>query len=67
MAAAADSEAFLTAGLSMLGIEFDEIEMAVMAATHEIYWPPIAQFLEIDLSGVEPETNADMSRAPEGS
>ena len=67
MAAAADSEAFLTAGLETLGVEFDEIEMAVMTATHELYWPPIAQFLEIDLSGVEPEPSADMSRAPGGS
>jgi hypothetical protein len=66
MAAASDSEAFLTAGLATLGVEFDEIEMAVMTATHELYWPPIAQFLEIDLSGVEPEPIADMSRAPEG-
>jgi hypothetical protein len=67
MAAAADSEAFLSAGLATLGIEFDEIEMAVMSATHELYWPPIAQFLEIDLSGVEPEPNREMSRAPEAS
>ena len=66
MAAAADSEAFLTAGLETLGIEFDETEMAVMAVTHDLYWPPIAEFLEVDLSGVEPELNADMSRAPEG-
>ena len=67
MAAASDSEAFLTAGLATLGVEFDEIEMAVMSATHELYWPPIAQFLEIDLSAVEPEPKADMSRAPESS
>ena len=67
MATAADSEAFMATGLATLGIEFDETEMAVMAATHELYWPPIAQFLEIDLSGVEPEPIADMSRAPEGS
>jgi hypothetical protein len=67
MAAAADSDAFLTAGLATLGIEVDEIEMAVISATHELYWPPIAQFLDIDLSAVEPEPNADMSRAPEGS
>ena len=66
MAAAADSEAFLTAGLETLGIEFDETEMAVMSVTHDLYWPPIAEFLEVDLSGVEPELNADMSRAPEG-
>ena len=67
MAAVTDSEAFLTGGLATLGIEFDEVEMAVMAATHELYWPPIAQFLEIDLSAVEPEPKADMSRAPESS
>ena len=65
MAAGADSDTFLTAGLATLGIEFDEIEMAVMSATHELYWSPIAQFLELDLSAVDPEPDADMSRAPE--
>ena len=62
---AADFDAFVPAGLSSLGIEADEVELAVMRAAHELYWPAIAGLLEIDLSGVEPEPMADLSRAPE--
>jgi hypothetical protein len=63
MAANGDS-AFLPAGLATLGIEYDEVEMAVMSAMHEVYWPAIAAFLEVDLSGIAPEPNADMAQAP---
>lgn len=59
-----DFEAFVPAGLASLGIEADEVELAVMRATHELYWPAVAGLLEVDLSGVEPEALADMSRAP---
>jgi hypothetical protein len=60
-----DPEAFVPAGLASLGIEFDEVELAVMRAAHETYWPPIAGLLELDLSSVDPETAADLSRPPE--
>ena len=63
MAANGDS-AFLPTGLAELGIEYDEVELAVMSAMHEVYWPAIAAFLEVDLSGVAPEPNADMAQAP---
>ncbi len=65
MAANGDSAEFLPAGLTTLGIEFDEVEMAVMSATHELYWPAIAGFLEVDLSAVAPEPNAEMSKPPQ--
>ena len=67
MPAAGDFDAFVPAGLASLGIEADEIELAVMRATHELYWPAIVGLLELDLSAVEPEIVADMSRAPEPS
>jgi hypothetical protein len=60
-----DFDAFVPDGLASLGIEVDEVEMAVMRATHELYWPAIAGLLEVDFSGVEPETAADLSRAPQ--
>jgi hypothetical protein len=60
-----DPEAFVPAGLASLGIEFDEVELAVMRAAHETYWPAIAELLELDLSGVDPEPAADLSRPPE--
>jgi hypothetical protein len=65
MPAPGDSEAFLPAGLASLGIEVDEVEMAVMRAAHELYWPAIVGLLEIDLSSVDPEPAADLSRPPE--
>jgi hypothetical protein len=62
-----DFEAFVPAGLATLGIEADEVELAVMRAAHELYWPAIVGLLEVDFSSVEPELAADMSRAPEPS
>jgi hypothetical protein len=60
-----DFDAFVPAGLALLGIEPDEVELAVMRAAHELYWPAIAGFLEVDLTGVDAEAHADLSRAPE--
>lgn len=65
MPASGDFEAFVPAGLASLGIEADETDLAVMRAMHELYWPALAGLLELDLSGVEPEPMADMSRAPQ--
>lgn len=66
MSAAGDFEDFVPPGLASLGIEADEVELAVMRATHEAYWPAISALLELDLSGVDPEPAADMSRPPGG-
>jgi hypothetical protein len=55
---------FVPAGLASLGIEVDEVELAVMRATHELYWPAISGLLEVDLSSVDPEPRADLSRSP---
>jgi hypothetical protein len=60
-----DFDAFVPGGLATLGIEADEVELAVMRAAHELYWPGIAAFIEVDLSGVEPEPPENLSRAPE--
>ena len=65
MPASGDFEAFVPSGLASLGIEVDEVALAVMKASHELYWPAIAGLLELDFSGVEPELAADFSRAPE--
>ncbi|MEK6252357.1 MAG: hypothetical protein AABM43_10520 [Actinomycetota bacterium] len=65
MPTSGDFEAFVPAGLASLGIEVDEVDLAVMRATHELYWPAIAGLLELDFSGVEPEPAADLSRPPE--
>jgi hypothetical protein len=65
MPASGDFEAFVPAGLASLGIEVDEVDLEVMRATHELYWPAITGLLELDFSGVEPEPAADLSRPPE--
>lgn len=64
MAAPGDFESFVPPGLASLGIEVDELELAVMRAAHDLYWPAIAALLEVDLSRVEAEPVADLSRPP---
>jgi hypothetical protein len=58
---------FIPAGLASLGIEADEIDLAVMGAAHKMFWPAILDLLSLDLSAVEPERRLDLSRPPEGS
>ena len=60
----ADFQAFVPAGLTSLGIEADETELAVMSAAHELYWPAIRGLLDVDLSGEQAEHNPDLRRAP---
>jgi len=55
---------FIPAALSAYGVEADEIEMAVMRAAHEIFWPPILELLALDTAAAEPEPAPDLSRAP---
>jgi hypothetical protein len=55
---------FLAAGLAAFGIEADEIELAVMQAAHEMFWPPILELLDFDTSGVPAERAPDLSQAP---
>lgn len=59
-----DSDAFIPAGLAALGMEADETDLAVMAAIHQLFWPPILELLALDVGEVEPERNLDPSRAP---
>jgi hypothetical protein len=64
MEASDRADEFIPAGLASLGIEADEIEMAVMAATHQLFWPAIGELLLIDVGAVAPERCPDLSRAP---
>jgi hypothetical protein len=58
------SDDFIPAGLASLGVAADETELAMIAAVHQIFWPPIQSMLALDLGDVEPERNPDLSRAP---
>jgi hypothetical protein len=64
MEGAASADDFIPAGLATLGIEADEVDLAVMTAVHQIFWPPILELLALDTEGVEPERNPDLSEAP---
>ena len=64
MEPAHSSDDFIPAGLAALGIEADEIEMAVIGAAHGLFWPPILELISLDTSGVPVERNPDLSQAP---
>jgi hypothetical protein len=61
---AASQDDFIPTGLAAFGIEADEIELAVMGAAHQLFWPPILELLSIDTSAVPVERNPDLSQAP---
>lgn len=64
MEAQTSPDDFLAAGLAAFGIEADEIELAVMRAAHEMFWPPILELLDLDTSEASAEHAPDLSRAP---
>jgi hypothetical protein len=59
------ADEFIPAGLASFGIEADEVDLAVMGATHQLFWPGIRELLSLDLSEVPPERCPDLSRPPE--
>jgi len=67
MEASDRADEFIPAGLASLGIEADEVDMAVMGAAHQMFWPGILGLISMDLSEVAPERDPDLSRAPEAS
>jgi hypothetical protein len=64
MEASNRSEDVIAAGLASFGVEADEVEMAVIGAARDLFWPPILELLDLDTSAVAPERTADLSRAP---
>ena len=65
MEASNRADDFIPAGLASLGIEADEIELAVMGAAHALFWPGILDLLEFDTGDVAPEPRADLSGPPQ--
>jgi hypothetical protein len=55
---------FIPAALAAFGVEADEIELAVMRAAHETFWPPILELLALDTSAFASERDHDLSQAP---
>jgi hypothetical protein len=65
MEASNRADDFAPAGLASLGIEADEVELAVIGAAHQLFWPGIRELLRLDTSGVEAERCPDLSKPPE--
>jgi hypothetical protein len=59
------ADEFIVAGLASLGVEADEVDLAVMGALHGLLWPPLLELLDMDLENVAPERCPDLSRSPE--
>lgn len=55
---------FVPAGLAAMGIEADEIELAVIGAAHQTLWPPILELLQLDTGAIPTERDPDLSKAP---
>jgi hypothetical protein len=64
MGAEPRADDFIAAGLASLGIEADDVELAVARAAHELFWPQILDLLAADIGAVEPEPGVDLSKAP---
>lgn len=58
------SDGFIGEGLEALGVEADEVELAVMGAAHAMFWPAILQLFDLDTGDGAPELDQDLSRAP---
>lgn len=64
MEASSSADDFIPAALAAFGVEADEIELAVMGAAHEVFWPPILELLAVDTGNLAPEPASDLSVAP---
>jgi hypothetical protein len=64
MEAAAPADDFIPAGLATLGIEADEVDLAIMAALHGLFAPALRALVTLDTEGLELERCPDLSRAP---
>jgi hypothetical protein len=59
-----NADDFIPVGLAAYGIEADEIDLAVIRAAHQTFWPPILELLALDTSQVPAERDPDLSQAP---
>ncbi|HWB69846.1 MAG TPA: hypothetical protein VG518_07700 [Solirubrobacterales bacterium] len=65
MEASNPADASLAAGLASLGIEADEMDMAVISAAHQLFWGPTLELLAFDAGETAMEGLPDLARAPE--
>jgi hypothetical protein len=65
MEASSSFEDFVPGTLAAMGIEVDEVDLAVLRVAHGVWWPGVLELLNTDLSEVPPEYHPDLSRSPE--
>lgn len=65
MEAPTSPDDFIGTAIAAYGIEADEIELAVMRAAHEMFWPAILELLDLDTGEAPVERTPDLSLAPE--
>jgi hypothetical protein len=58
-------EDYVPGGLAALGIELDEVDLAVLSVAHGVWWPQVQQLLETDFSEVRVEPRLDLSQSPQ--
>jgi hypothetical protein len=64
MEAANNQDDFVPAGLAAIGIEADEVELAVIGAAQQLFWPAILELIALDTSQIPAERDPDLSQAP---
>jgi hypothetical protein len=64
MEASNRADVFIPAGLASLGIEADEVDLAVIGAAQAMFWPAILDLLEFDTGTSVAEAAPDLSRPP---
>jgi hypothetical protein len=64
MEASISADDFIPVGLAAMGIEVDEVDLAVMSALHGLFWPAVLGLLALDTEGLQPERCPDLSKAP---
>ena len=57
-------QTFVETGLERLGIEVDDVELAVIEAADSLYRPHLDALLAADVDDVEPEPEIDLSEPP---
>jgi hypothetical protein len=57
-------QTFVKTGLERLGIEVDDVELAVIEAADSLYRPHLDALLAADVDDVEPEPEIDLSEPP---
>lgn len=59
-------EAYARAALAQMGVEVDDVDIAVMTVAESVYGPHRDALMAADLSGVPREHDLDPSRPPTG-